>query len=228
MSLARILDPVYAGGKIYFLSGRAGPIDDLQVRSCGEDGDEGAGQRWARIFAHWRGEGDTLVYDQLGEIYLYDTASGTSKVVPIEIDADLPEVRPRIESVTDKIGARDDFADGGARGGRSAWGDSLRWRRSTGRRATLRTRREQWSGRRRGLRMGSRLHTSRMSRACTSCTWRRRRANALVGAAAVKKFALANEPAYYFDPEVVAGLEADCVLRQPAEDLCAGYDDAAS
>ena len=49
------------------------------------------------------GEGDTLVYDRLGEIYLYDTKSGTSKLVPIEIDADLPEVRPRIDSVGDEL-----------------------------------------------------------------------------------------------------------------------------
>ena len=50
-----------------------------------------------------QGEGDTLVYDRLGEIYLYDTKAGTSKLVPIEIDADLPEVRPRIESVGDEL-----------------------------------------------------------------------------------------------------------------------------
>ncbi len=56
------------------------------------------------------------MYDQLGEIYLYDTKPGTSKLVPIEIDADLPEVRARIESVADEIGECGDFADGRARG----------------------------------------------------------------------------------------------------------------
>ncbi len=49
------------------------------------------------------GDGDTLVYDQLGEIYLFDTATGKSHHVPIEVDADLPEVRPHIQSVADEI-----------------------------------------------------------------------------------------------------------------------------
>ena len=49
------------------------------------------------------GQGDTLVYDQLGEIHLYDTATSKDKLVPIEIDADLPEVRPHIQSVGDEI-----------------------------------------------------------------------------------------------------------------------------
>src|SRR5208337_2567966 len=40
------------------------------------------------------GDGVTLVYDQLGEIHVYDPASGQSHPVSIEIDADLPEVRP--------------------------------------------------------------------------------------------------------------------------------------
>ena len=39
----------------------------------------------------------------MGEIHLYDTASGKDKLVPIEMDADLPEVRPHIQSVGDEI-----------------------------------------------------------------------------------------------------------------------------
>src|SRR6202035_282551 len=49
------------------------------------------------------GEGNTLVYDRLGDIYLFDTATGASHVVPIEIDADLPEVRAHIESVAGQV-----------------------------------------------------------------------------------------------------------------------------
>ena len=49
------------------------------------------------------GDGNTLVYDQLGELYLYDTSSGKSRLVPIEIDADLPEVRPSIKSVAEEV-----------------------------------------------------------------------------------------------------------------------------
>ncbi len=62
------------------------------------------------------GDGDTLVYDRLGEIYLYDTKSGTSQLVPIEIDADLPEVRARIDKRGRRTGERSDLADGYAGG----------------------------------------------------------------------------------------------------------------
>jgi tricorn protease len=94
--------PVYAGGQIYFLSGRKGRIGifryDPATKSVTEvlhnDGPD------IRTLA---GNGDTLVYDQLGDIYLYDTATGQSHLVPIEIDADLPEVRPRIQAVGEEI-----------------------------------------------------------------------------------------------------------------------------
>jgi tricorn protease len=94
--------PVFAGGKIYFLSARKGkatifkydPASKAVSQALENDGPD---------IRSLQGEGDTLVYDRLGEIYLYDTKAGTSKLVPIEIDADLPEVRPRIESVGDQL-----------------------------------------------------------------------------------------------------------------------------
>jgi tricorn protease len=94
--------PVFAGGNIYFLSARKGkatifkydPASKAVSQALENDGPD---------IRSLQGEGDTLVYDRLGEIYLYDTKAGTSKLVPIEIDADLPEVRPRIESVGDQL-----------------------------------------------------------------------------------------------------------------------------
>ena len=94
--------PVYAGGKIYFLSSRKGkaaifkydPASKAVTQALQNDGPD---------IRSLHGEGDTLVYDRLGEIYLFDTKTNTSKLVPIEIDADLPEVRPRIESVGDEL-----------------------------------------------------------------------------------------------------------------------------
>jgi tricorn protease len=95
-------DPVYAGGQVYFLSGRKGHTTifayDPKTKSVKEV--LAAGGSDIRTLA---GEGNTLVYDQLGEIYLFDTATGKRTPVPIEIDADLPEVRPRIENVSDQI-----------------------------------------------------------------------------------------------------------------------------
>ncbi|HEY2471641.1 MAG TPA: PDZ domain-containing protein [Terracidiphilus sp.] len=94
--------PVYAGGRIYFLSSRKGkatifmydPASKTVTQALQNDGPD---------IRSMHGTGDTLVYDRLGEIYLFDTKTGTSKLVPIEIDADLPEVRARIQSVGDEM-----------------------------------------------------------------------------------------------------------------------------
>ena len=94
--------PVYAGGHIYFLSARKGKAtifvydrdSKKAVQVIENDGPD---------IRSLHGEDDTLVYDQLGEIYLFDIKAGKSKLVPIEIDADLPEVRPRIEGVGDEL-----------------------------------------------------------------------------------------------------------------------------
>jgi tricorn protease len=94
--------PVYCGQQIYFLSARAGHIGifryDLGTKTVAEafhnDGPD------IRSLA---GDGTTLVYDQLGEIHLLDTATGKSRRVPIEVRADLPEVRPSIKNVAAEI-----------------------------------------------------------------------------------------------------------------------------
>ena len=94
--------PVYAGRQIYFLSGRAGHTGifryDLATQAVAEvlhnDGPD------IRSLAS---DGGTLAYDQLGEIHLFDTATGKSSLVPIEIQTDLPEVRPSIKNVAAEI-----------------------------------------------------------------------------------------------------------------------------
>ena len=97
-------NPVFAGGKIYFLSGRKGHVTIYRydatskkspvTEALANDGPD---------IRSLSGEGGTLIYDRLGDIYLYDTATATSHVVPIDIDADLPEVRPHIDSVAGQI-----------------------------------------------------------------------------------------------------------------------------
>ena len=94
--------PVYAGGAIYFLSGRKGGIGIFKYDRASKAVTEVQHNTGPEIRT-LAGDGKTLVYDQLGEIYLFDTASGKSHKVEIEVDADLPEVRPRIEAVADQI-----------------------------------------------------------------------------------------------------------------------------
>ena len=80
--------PVYCGQQIFFLSGRAGHIGifryDPGTKTVAEalhnDGPD------IRSLA---GEGNTLVYDQLGEIHLLDTAGGKDVVDVTGASADL-------------------------------------------------------------------------------------------------------------------------------------------
>jgi tricorn protease len=94
--------PVWSGQRIYFLSGRAGPIGIFSydpaskrvVEALHNDGPD---------IRSLGGDGATLIYDQLGEIHLFDTAAGQSHQVPIQIDADLPEVRRHLRNVAGEI-----------------------------------------------------------------------------------------------------------------------------
>ncbi len=84
-------NPVYAGGKVYFLSGRKGRTTIFVYDPAAKSVKETLANSGSDIRT-LAGEGNTLVYDQLGEIYLFDTATGKRTLVPIELDADLPEV----------------------------------------------------------------------------------------------------------------------------------------
>ena len=190
--------PVYARGKIYFLSGRKGsttifkydPAGKTVTQALANDGPD------IRTLA---GESGTLVYDRLGEIYLYDTAASTSHLVPIEIDADLPEVRPRIESVGEEIDHAA-ISPTGLRAAIEAHGEifTVAVKHGPTRDITntpgVMERAPAWSPDGQSIAYFSdesglyALHVAPQT------------GNAVAGAAAVKKFALEPEPAYYFDP----------------------------
>jgi tricorn protease len=97
------LDPVWVGKMVYFLSDRSGPMTLYKydpatkaVTECVKN----AGKPDVHSLSSGPGG---LVYDQLGEIYLYDTATGQSHQVSIDVTGDLPEVRARIENVSTQI-----------------------------------------------------------------------------------------------------------------------------
>jgi tricorn protease len=197
--VASDFSPVYAGGNIYFLSGRKGhigifrydPATKAVTEALHNDGPD------IRTLA---GQGDTLVYDQLGEIHLYDTASGTSKLVPIEIDADLPEVRPRIESAGDQID-HISISSTGLRAVVEAHGDifTVPVKHGPTRDITstsgIMERDPAWSPDGQSIAYFSdesglyALHVAPQT------------GTAQAGAPPIKKFALSSEPAYYFDPK---------------------------
>jgi tricorn protease len=94
--------PMWIGDKTYFLSDRNGPMTlfsyDPQsrkvselIRNTGKD-----------ISAASAGPGG-IVYEQFGQIHIYDIPSGKEHAVKIEIDADLPEVRPHFQNVSREL-----------------------------------------------------------------------------------------------------------------------------
>ena len=196
--VASDFSPVYAGKNIYFLSGRKGHIGIFRYDPATKAVTEALHNDGPDIHT-LAGQGDTLVYDQLGEIHLYDTASGTSKLVPIEIDADLPEVRPRIESVGDQID-HVSISPTGLRAVVEAHGDifTVPVKHGPTRDITstsgIMERDPAWSPDGQSIAYFSdesglyALHVVPQT------------GTAQAGAPSIKKFALSSEPAYYFDP----------------------------
>ncbi|HEX5313290.1 MAG TPA: PDZ domain-containing protein, partial [Gammaproteobacteria bacterium] len=95
-------DPMWVGGKLYFLSDRNGPATlfgyDLRTKETRQLVANDAFQ----IDSASAGPG-AIVYSQMGAINLYDLASGKTRAVPITIAADLPQLAPRFENVAKEI-----------------------------------------------------------------------------------------------------------------------------
>ncbi len=94
--------PVWVGGKVYFLSARKGAVGIFSFDPGTKAVSEVMHNGGPDLHSLSGGPGG-LVYDQLGEIYLFDVASGKARKVAIDVATDLPEVRERIETVSDQI-----------------------------------------------------------------------------------------------------------------------------
>ena len=94
--------PVWFGNKVYFLSDRKGPVSLYSYDPSSKAIVEVLKNSGPDVHSLAAGPGG-LVYDQLGEIYLFDPASGKSHMVEIDVTGDLPEVRERIENVSAEI-----------------------------------------------------------------------------------------------------------------------------
>lgn len=95
-------DPVWVGKEIYFLSDRNGPVTlfryDPETNKVTE-ALKNSGFDIRSISAGPNG----IVYDQFGELYVFDPKSGKSNHVHVSIAADFAEVRPHFEDVTREI-----------------------------------------------------------------------------------------------------------------------------
>jgi tricorn protease len=95
-------NPVWVGDKVYFLSDRSGPVTLFRYDPGSRAVMEAVRNGGHDIRSVSAGPGG-LIYDQFGELFIYDTKSGKAKKVPIEITGDFPEVRPHLEDVSRQI-----------------------------------------------------------------------------------------------------------------------------
>lgn len=94
--------PVWVGNKVYFLSDRKGAVGVFSFDPATKAIAEVMHNEGPDLHS-LSGGSVGLVYDQLGEIYLLDPATGKSHRVAIDVSSDLPEVRERIENVSSEI-----------------------------------------------------------------------------------------------------------------------------
>ena len=93
---------MWIGNKIYFLSDRSGPVTLFSYDPQSKKIDELIKNTGKDIINASAGPGG-IVYEQFGQIHIYDLASAKEHAVPIEIAADLTEVRPHFQNVAREI-----------------------------------------------------------------------------------------------------------------------------
>ena len=96
--------PMWAGDRVYFLSDRNGPttLFDYDIKSKAVH--EAIPAQGLDIKSATLGP-DAIVYEQFGGIFLYDLKTGKTKPVPIRVQGDFTELRPKIVSVGRRLGS---------------------------------------------------------------------------------------------------------------------------
>jgi tricorn protease len=99
---ANDFNPLWVGEKVYFLSDRSGRFTLFEYDT--------KSKRVAQLIKHdgldiksASAASDAIVYEQFGELKLFDLKSGKTTKVNITINGDLASVRPRYEKVANRI-----------------------------------------------------------------------------------------------------------------------------
>lgn len=190
--------PVWMGGKLYFLSGRGGPIGVYVY--------DPATKAVAAIYRNpgpsdirsLTTDGTALAFDRLGELYTLVPGSAPQRIT-ITVDGDMPDVRPRVANVADEVlSVR--LSPTGVRAVVESHGEILSVPvkegviRNISNSAGTMERTPVWSPNGQSIAYFSdedglyALHVAGQTGASDA------------GKGAVRKFKLAAEPAYYFDP----------------------------
>jgi tricorn protease len=96
--------PVWVGDTVYFLSDRNGPVSLFAYDTKAKTVKQVIENKGLDVKSLSAGP-DSLIYEQFGQIYLYDPASGKSQKLNVTIAGDLPATRPHFEKLGDKISA---------------------------------------------------------------------------------------------------------------------------
>src|SRR3954452_10240547 len=96
------INPMWIGDKVYFLSDREGPMTLFRYDPQSKQVTKLLANTGKDIVHASAGPGG-IVYEQFGTIHIYDLATNKEHPVPIDIMADLTEVRPRFQNVASQI-----------------------------------------------------------------------------------------------------------------------------
>jgi tricorn protease len=116
-------NPMWMGGKVYFLSDRNGPFTLYSYDPKDKKVEQALASNGADIKSASAGPG-AIVYEQFGSLNLFDPATGKSKAVAVTVPADLPNVRPHFKKVDSEI-ASATLSPSGARAVFEAHGEVL-------------------------------------------------------------------------------------------------------
>ena len=116
-------NPMWVGGKVYFLSDRNGPFTLFSYDPKGKKVEQALASNGADIKSASEGPG-AIVYEQFGSLNLFDPATGKSRTVAVTVPADLPNVRPHFKKVDNEI-ASATLSPSGARAVFEAHGEVL-------------------------------------------------------------------------------------------------------
>jgi tricorn protease len=116
-------NPMWVGGKIYFLSDRNGPFTLFSYDPKSKKVEQALASNGSDIKSASAGQG-AIVYEQFGSLNLFDPTTGKSKTVAVTVPADLPNVRPHFKKVDKEI-ASATLSPSGARAVFEAHGEVL-------------------------------------------------------------------------------------------------------
>ncbi len=95
-------NPMWIGGKVYFLSDRNGPVSLFSYDTRSKQVKEEV-KNSGLDFKSANAGPDAIVVEQFGALELFDLKSGKLKPVPVTIAGDLPEVRERMVNVSRRL-----------------------------------------------------------------------------------------------------------------------------